>query len=1388
MTRTGALAASCLALLVAAQALGQEPVVGPDPETPAEGEAALPADAPLPVEPALPADAREPSDALLPGQPPGERVADAAVLRQALLALCSDAVEARAAALSSLARTGDLRVFPVLRAHALESDPALRSEAILGMGHLPAGRVLPFLSAVLGTPTSRVEERDAAIRALESLGTDAAADVLYDLRAAMDPASNQLASKVLSERFSGRVAYRDALAGGSTDAGQEATGDRELAELLADLHDPALQERRVSAAPALARLGDARSVPPLEMSLSDPDPAIREAACAALGGLVIPESAYALDRCARDQRRPMVLRSACIDALIRHDSLLAALLLLDLGWDVPDGFAGEAKVEAASLIARREPGRYSALSAEGESPGPEVEVELLLDLLQSDSETRRGAGIRRAGEVKADVLPALLAQATKPATRGVLIAALGRYDDGRARAALSDFLASPSVPEDERDAALQGLAAQGSAAFQDLVTAARRIPADTPLQARVRKAVSLIDPARARAAGLYYEEIDRAGVVPVVLAGSVHGAVAMSLLSSAANPSEDKITFLPAFGGAILGAATPYLLTRGEEFTVPQAAWVASGGVWGLYDGALLAYAVGGESSQQEPDDTNRRLGQALALTGQVSGLVATWLTRDLVRDDPGQIAFMNAGVGVGSLGGLGIALQAEAPTTSSIAAWTLIGSTTGLASSAALGPRLTLGAQDYTVILAASGIGAWNGAFLMHALNPDGDSAAGGGALLGGALGYTLGNVMAGFTDVPGNEVGFASASYAMGNVLGTGLLLQTENPEDAEPAGWILVPGAGALAVAAALGPRFQYEGTDGGVQLGAMALGAWTGGWGFDALRPEHETAAGGGVLLGLSTGFAAGSVLAATTDPSVGDATLAFTGFGLGSMWGAGLGLVQPDLRDRWVETLMLSGGWGALAGAVALRDQVAFDGPDQVLAGFGGAWGIYQGLGIRDMAGSGSDRTGYGATLLGFSSGVLSFAALSQVTDVDYDQIGRMATGGFEGSVVGRGLGLLIPGMSSGGVTGAMLSAGWSGLALKGFSVPPAEFTTGDSLAVAAGAGWGAFQAGLIASSMDLDSRHTEGAVTLGLGLGTISGEAFARATNLEATQVLFTQFTGYAGSGLGAGIPMMGDASTDAALATSAVAGWAAQLGVAWFADDLWFRTDDAAEYLFFQGWGLWQGLGFAAEWDSGTEQQRDGVLLTSLSLGFLVPMTVNQVVDYNLRQDLAIGSAAALGTWLGGWWPYAVSGDADGSMLGALLGGDVALAAAALAVSPLLEVRSGALLWTEVFGLAGLAVGSSGTAIFSSDNQTIVMGMSITTTAGLVLGALLAPSLAGDEAGSPGHSYYELASADRGDRKRLRLGNIEVPLLFPGTFVAPPPPGHPDGKPVLLYGVEGVL
>jgi hypothetical protein len=308
-------------------------------------------------------------------------------------------------------------------------------------------------------------------------------------------------------------------------------------------------------------------------------------------------------------------------------------------------------------------------------------------------------------------------------------------------------------------------------------------------------------------------------------------------------------------------------------------------------------------------------------------------------------------------------------------------------------------------------------------------------------------------------------------------------------------------------------------------------------------------------------------------------------------------------------------------------------------------------------------------------------------------------------------------------------------------------------------------------------------------MGLVSGDIFARAADLDLSEVLFTELSSYAGCGLGAGIVLLDQDGSGTALALAgSLGGWGLKALTGLFAGRLQFRPNDTWEYFLGQGFGAWQGLGFSMI-GGASDRQKGGGALLGLSAGFLLPMLSNQFQDFSFLEDVFIAGGAALGTWIGGWGMYALSDDTDGTLLGALLGGDVGLLLAGLALSDWLGVSTWSTGWTQLTSMGGMALGVSLTAVLTSDSRTIAGGMALGSAAGLVAGVIWtalvdpptetpAPVRSKPAPGRPADGPIPSGSA--------RHGLVPV-VPLPTFFLLPPPPGNENVPPAMIVGLQGV-
>ncbi len=1438
--------------------------------------------------------------------------ADARLLRQALLGLYDRDRDVRLRSLSDLARLRDARAVPVLL--SLAGGGELAIPAVQALAKFPTLATVEHLRRLVETREYRLEARLEAVRSLGRMGTELAADTLFELSREHDAEIAGPARAELEANYTARLAILDALARGEIGAVAERETDGELARLLLALHDPRFPSLQDGAALSLAGLGDARAVPALGAMLQQAESARRLSAIAALGKIADPLASELLSQHARKKISDDEQR-ACLRALISQDTPAAAGAVLDLSWEVPGVMAGLAD-EANALLQRRLPERHRAREL-ARSADPEVEVEILLDIL-SPIAARHTNGLRRAAALDADVLPALVPELENPLQAEWLIPLLEDRARPETRALLRGYAAERAHPLPLRILAVEALAAQPALAGVPLLEELHA-SSEEALREPIRKVLTRRYPDIAAARGLTWKEtvpVSRAGVVPSALLMALHGAVGMYLVADASDPENDQLVYLPVLGGVILGAGSSLLLTwREESFTNAQAVWVATTGVWALGEAGLLGLAL---QSGEEEDPDMVRVGKALAFATQVGGLTFGWLTRNSLGKDWGQQVYMDLSWLVGGLSGLGLSMMLDDDLTSKSAAWAMGGGLLGLTLSGTLGrdlkfergdalqtlntmvigaglsallvdslqldnraapggaailgmglgfaagswiaaktevpPLLLLGIDGALVagglaglglawqradpsdqwdslwilsgslaglgtagllarsvsfgpndawLAASAGLyGGWAGALIANAAQPDHAWAAPGGILAGVPLGLAAGAVAATYSESSPTDLVMGNLSFLAGNLAGLGALLQFDDLAGRRAPLLVLGGGAAGIAAGALFGRGLDYSGPDKLFMAEATAMGGFTGFGLMRALRPEHSTADLGGLALGGALGFTAGAVAAAHTDGSYGAVGRATLGFGLGTAFGAGLALSLPDLEAEPFWGILLGGAYAGLALDLATEAHTHFSPADRTLVLFGAGWGLYQGLalyGAADASEALTERAFWGSAILGGLGGALAAGTLAQFVEIPPSTVGRAATGGLFGSMLGLGLGLMVPDLGDEGPLALAMTGGWAGLSVYAFALKEAHYTGADYLALGLGGGWGLFQGYLIGKASSLEGDPLAGALIFGSGVGLIAGDVFARAADLDFSEVLFTELSAYAGSGLGAGAVMLDEDAGGGTIAlASSLGGWGLKTLTGLVAGKLKFRRDDIWEYFLGQAYGSWHGLGLSLLGDQ-TDRELGAGALMGLSAGFLVPMITNQFQDYNLLQDALIAGGAALGTWIGAWGMYALANDDDSILLGALVGGDAGLLLAALALSDAMKVSNWSVGWTEITSVAGLALGVSFSAIFSKDSRVIAGGMALSTALGWLAGVIWTaaagpPGGPGKGTAAPAPAPPEGAPSSQGPAAASEAFLPAGERSFfprppvPGIFLLPPPPGNDTLAPVWMVGVQGVM
>jgi hypothetical protein len=187
--------------------------------------------------------------------------------------------------------------------------------------------------------------------------------------------------------------------------------------------------------------------------------------------------------------------------------------------------------------------------------------------------------------------------------------------------------------------------------------------------------------------------IDRSGRAGLVLTGTIHGAIAMSLLRGAfknVTEQDENGTKISLVTGATMGGLIPYFFTRDEsvEITMAHTFWINSLGAWSL----VLAAEAG--AALDDGSNDSGGIGSGVALILHLTALETGWLTRQSLGSNASQIWFANMAGAVGTLGGVGVAMRADGSSNQYGSAM-LVGGGLGLVGGSVFGPWLNLEGKD---------------------------------------------------------------------------------------------------------------------------------------------------------------------------------------------------------------------------------------------------------------------------------------------------------------------------------------------------------------------------------------------------------------------------------------------------------------------------------------------------------------------------------------------------------------------------------------------------------------------------------------------------------------------------------------------------------------------
>jgi HEAT repeat protein len=605
---------------------------------------------------------------------------------------------------------------------------------------------------------------------------------------------------------------------------------------------------------------------------------------------------------------------------------------------------------------------------------------------------------------------------------------------------------------------------------------------------------------------------------------------------------------------------------------------------------------------------------------------------------------------------------------------------------------------------------GALHGA-LIPAVWRTGDLPArevGGGALLGVGAGSLAGVLTLSLLDHPLElpdllETG-AYAAAAHGAGLGIGLIAGDGRIGASLMEGL----GAGALAAGIALAPHTQYRIDDGITFVSGMSALGWIGGWlPFVLYGPNPPSASQiqGGVILGASLGVA-GSALYTQLTPERHELEVLTMTAGAAGL-GAGLGLLVPSASDRAAISLMEGASVLGLSSGIFFSPHTRYDSGDLGLIALASTLGAWHGAWFSRAAswGDSTDRQTGGGALFGSSFGLLSALAIAQIADPSMADIGKISLLSLAANAAGGGLSLSLSGSAHDDALAIELS-GLGGLALASVLAPRIELASSDATLVLltsiAGAGAGALFPRMTTDS-PADAQLAGGAL-LGAGVGTIAGTLLSQVGSFSYDDQIESTLFGVAGTGIGAGITLLGSSTTDRAsayLIDGAGLGFlAAGLALSHFTD---YSADDRYLIGFGTAVGLWNGLWLPAllvdPKDPITDRARAGGALLGASVGAVAAGVLSQAVDLDTDQQIKAGVpwlfASALGAGAG-----LIAPSLDRRATVALMEGTGAVGlASGLLLSNHMQYSSGDLALVPVGALLGTGLGLTMPTLLGDDN-----------------------------------------------------------------------------------------
>jgi len=917
----------------------------------------------------------------------------------------------------------------------------------------------------------------------------------------------------------------------------------------------------------------------------------------------------------------------------------------------------------ALLTSKERAVRAQALAASQKYRGDDVVAALDLAIAEDRNDTAAfEALLQQQGSLRTGVLAKLLADDLHAQKRSTIMNALVDVEDPRAAIAVSEAVTKEPelsalairVLKNQRErAAVEGLsriAADTRVVSTDRVLAldlvAQRADHETAvkhLMANARdETLEVKMAARTRLHGLdpdVFPEWDPYGRYPLVAIGAGFGASMLLLLSDIADA---KLS--PAFtagAGLVLGAATPYLLTLGEDVTLGDAAYFGTTSGWGTAGGWGLAGAFGLDAQETRwltiaGEAVGVSLG-ALTMSSAEWGLSDALLANTTAFEVALTASMIQGLVGDGEH-------QADAAM--------IAGAITSVPM-AFLARRLEV-RGDLDVLFAMMGHGAWLGAFAPTMFgSTDGDAAAG--AAIGQGFGYLGGLAMAHAFDIEGGDLLLSFVGSALGAATLGGLGLSIDEASPAARAGLV---EAGSIAGVLALGllaDRLEIKGNDAWIITLGGLLGA-TAGARLDVRAATNDfdsRTLAGNTLLGLGLGIGTGIALSQLVDASdaqlvrtlSGGAVLAVAGFGLGRA----IDGTSPSTRGLFTGSALAAGMLLTAPFAEDLRLDGAAIGFASITGVSLAAWGSQVPLLVDPQ--SIADRQ-WGAAAAGSSIGFASGIALAQVVPVEASDLAFVGVGSLIGSAAGLSLRMFAPDLSTQGR--AIAFSGLGALGLIGATALAASRDGGPLLhpedALKSGAFLGAH--GAILGGLLGPVRYPGttpigdpigGGVLLGAAVGLTSGILASELFDLRLDGDVMLESTLFAGAayGLGGGLGLLaGDRQVTGGVMEGA--GLVALIGGMILAPHTSYDDGDLALTTSLTLLGAWHG-GWLGSLDvDATGENRGGGVMLGASLGMISGLALSPLVTmdpYDVVEAAFIAQAASA---LGGGLAWSIRGSSS--------------------------------------------------------------------------------------------------------------------------------------------------